>query len=395
MKNLSTKFLILFLLALAILSGYNYFHTPFLDRFTPPEGAEIQRELTREEFLEEQLVALSTTAKVRQLVSQPVTLGIATSSAQASESAIVEISQESWTDETVPGFITLFGSDLSLETVAEFTQRVANAPVSFAPLVAVDHEGGSVQRLRGEGFSALPSWRQNCQTETAELRMMFARSATELRQAGIQIVFAPVLDVARSNSFLGGRACTTENEAVYVATEYITSFSASGILPVVKHFPGIGAATNDLHFRSDSVVLESQDTAPFSQILGMFPNVGLMTAHVVVQDKTDGVPCSLSATCLSQFSTHFPQALLFTDALEMVAASVEEGADAARTLPERAVLAVLAGNDVLVFGNTVRGEEIEEVVLAMETEYNENEAFRHRVDLSIKKVLQLKIPQPK
>ncbi len=69
----------------------------------------------------------------------------------------------------------------------------------------VDHEGGSVQRLNGEGFTILPSWKRMC-NQTAELRQSsLASSAAELAAVGIDVVLAPVVDVSHSNIVLRDR----------------------------------------------------------------------------------------------------------------------------------------------------------------------------------------------
>ncbi|MDO8303450.1 MAG: glycoside hydrolase family 3 N-terminal domain-containing protein, partial [Sedimentisphaerales bacterium] len=323
--------------------------------------------------------------KVLQLISFPVVL----SDSEASVSAEV-----AWVQQNQPGFVTLFGSGLTASEVASFSAEVINPTGSYSPLIAVDHEGGTVQRLRGSGFTILPSWRQECATPSADRLALFAKSASELAAAGVQIVFAPVLDVAQAGSFLGTRACQDGEQAVAAATDYITSFGQYGILPVIKHFPGIGSITNDLHFEQDVVDLTPEDTAPFNTILSAFPNVGVMTTHVAVENRTNGVPCSLSATCLEVFPTNFPNALLFTDALEMASAAGQTGQAEPQSLPVVAVQAVTAGNDVLVFGERVNATTIETVINAVTAKYTNDKTFAEKVDASARKILMLKLPAP-
>lgn len=389
MKNLSTKLLIIALFIVAVLSGYNYFHRPFLEKFSQQLPQTEVSEETNEERIEAALAQLSETEQLAQLMSVPVVLGNSEASASTGTQTAV-----SWIVDHDPGFVTLFGRNLTLEEVSEFTRAVTSDTSGYVPLVAVDHEGGSVQRLRGDGFSLLPAWRQNCQADSAERTTVFSQSASELQQAGIHIVFAPVLDVARSGSFIGNRACSTEDEAVSTASDFILSFAQHGILSVAKHFPGIGGVTVDLHTQPAVVTIEARDTLPFERVLQTFPNIGVMTTHVAVENRTDNMPCSLSTVCLSHFSLHFPEALLFTDALEMDSAGIQQDGLGEKTLPARAVQAIAAGNDVLVFGETVTLAEIEEVMNALKSEYDSNEIFRQRVETSVQKVLELKLPQP-
>jgi beta-glucosidase-like glycosyl hydrolase len=96
---------------------------------------------------------------------------------------------------------------------------------------------------------------------------------------------------------------------------------------------------------------------------------------------------------LESFLENFPQALLFTDALEMKSASLTEGEESVKILPEVAAQALSAGNDVLVFGEKVSAETIDEVIDALVEHYSSNENFQRRVDDSVAKVLRLKLPQ--
>lgn len=390
MRNISTTILILALFILALLSGYNYFKRPFLERFVQDQAEPETVQETNDDIVVAAMARLSETEKLSQLISMPVVLGVSESSASAD--AKVAFAQR--VVDIAPGFITIFGRNLTFEEVSEFTQALVVDELKQAPLIAVDHEGGSVQRLRGEGFSILPVWRQNCQTESAKRALMFSESARQLREAGVHIVFAPVIDVARSGSFIGNRACLTEDEAVSTASDFILSFAQNGILSVVKHFPGIGGVAADLHFQSATTPVESRDTRPFERIMQTFPNIGVMTTHVIVEDATDGLPCSLSALCLTQFSTHFPEVLLFTDALEMDSAGTDLDGLGEKTLSQRAIQALSAGNTVLVFGETVTTSEIKEIIEALRLEYASNEIFREQVERSVKKVLELKLGQP-
>ena len=220
---------------------------------------------------------------------------------------------------------------------------------------------------------------------------LLASSAAELSEAGVQLAFAPVVDVARPGAYLGNRACQDSEIVVAAASDYITSFAQFGVLPVIKHFPGIGSLTTDPHFQLDAVNLESQDTTVFEQLLTSFPNIGVMTTHVVVEGRTDELPCSLSASCLGRFPVSFPEAMVFTDALEMAAASEADG-DEELALTEIAVRAVLAGNNVLVFGDQVDLATIDEIIGALAVEYQLDENFRSVVDNSVSKILSVKVP---
>jgi beta-N-acetylhexosaminidase len=386
MNNSSTRIVIITLFVLAVLSGYNYFQRPFLKYF---ENQQVEQNIVvdeptpitpKEEII---LSELSTNEKIWQMISLPVSLDNKEEASVSSEMTFIY--------ENNPGFVTIFGSRINAESVEDFTQALPFSKSGFSPLVAVDHEGGTVQRLSGKGFSDLPSWEAVCSESTGKRRVIFEESAKELRSVGVNIVFAPVIDVPREGSFLKSRACESQLNLLDSAEDYINSFGSQGILSVVKHYPGIGSVTKDLHFYSEEIYTEPQDTAPFERIFTTFPNIGVMTAHVAVAGRTDGLPCSLSEICLDPFPIHFPQAMVFSDALEMKSAITqnEDGEDL--SLAETTLLAVLAGNDILVFGEKVSYEELEEVVSLLGKEYDENPAVKETVDYSLRKILDIKI----
>lgn len=383
MRHASTKILVAVLIIAAILSGYNYFNKPFLRRFNQTQQQTETDPSPTPDPSEEILRELSPTEKILQMIAAPVVLGEVT----ASDSTDVV-----WIEQNNPGLVTLFGSNLTADEVTEFVSVLRSQSHLYQPLIAVDHEGGSVQRLRGTGFTALPSWRQNCTEESGARLEMFGQSATELSQAGIQVVFAPVVDVARPGSFIGNRACETSAETINAATDYLTSFANQGILSVLKHYPGIGSLAADPHFELATVTVEAQDTSPFNQLLLSYPNLGVMTAHVTVEGRADETPCSLSEVCLDPFPIHFPEALLITDALEMAAAKTSTAGEEL-SLEEIAEQAVEAGNHVLVFGERVSTADLDEVITGLVERYEIDETFEQKVNSAVAKILSLKQPQ--
>lgn len=374
-----------FLVLLALALGFNYFQQPFLERF----------EKAGEDFLQNQVETqispsltpkqmrfekMSTREKILQVLTVPVTLG------EESEEKI------SWFQANKPGFIIFFGNQIS-QSVAEKEIKEIQAPFSdsdIPPLLAVDHEGGLVQRFSGDGFTKLPPWKDACEMELSQLRPEFKKSAAELADIGINIVLAPVLDLAGNQAILQSRVCGDYGTSLETADEYILAFSEKKIMPVVKHFPGIGTVTSDLHGSFDTVDLSSQDTQAFKDILDKFPNIGLMTTHVGITGILDEVPCSLSEVCLGKLPTLYPEVLFVTDALEMESARHQSGSNELKSLSEVSREAILAGNNVLVFGEEVSVGDFNVILDALEREYTQSEAFRKKLDVSVAKILLLK-----
>lgn len=173
-------------------------------------------------------------------------------------------------------------------------------------LVAVDQEGGRIQRLRS-GFTALPSAATIGLALRAGDRTLALRAAraagviagSELAAIGIDVVLAPVLDLAAGDSLvLAGRCYGDDAETVSrAAGAFAEGLRTAGLVPVFKHFPGHGGVSIDTHVahahdpRSWSD-LDSRDLVPYRSLLAAGP-AAVMTAHVTFS-AVDDRPASLS-----------------------------------------------------------------------------------------------------
>jgi beta-N-acetylhexosaminidase len=335
-------------------------------------------------LLPEQPPELKTPAeKIAQLFAAPLDM----SATNASVSA-----QLQWIDAEHPGFVTLFGSAIASDeaymTTASLDQNYAGYPVGVS--VAVDHEGGTVQRLSGDGFTTLPSWQQLCKLQSAARMDIFGRSALELSEAGIDVVFAPVIDLATGSGVLRSRACDDARLLKAAASEFIQSMRAVGIEPVIKHFPGIGSAQFDTHKQFATITPILAESELFSDLLDQFEKLSVMTAHVGVSTLDPELPCSLQKECIAALSENYPDSLVFSDALEMVAAAHRAAPQPPKPLAQVAREAIVAGNDVLVFGPTVSASELAGIHRFLVQEYQDSPAFQVAVEQRVAKVLAYK-----
>lgn len=376
----STIIFLLILSILAALLGYNYFAQPFANLKTvqvEEEKPAVVEE--KEDRADEAIIG----QELAQLIAFPYlpTENISTQSARLS-----------WIRLNQPGVVTLFGSNISTSSAQA---AIAKIKVGFndelSPLIAVDHEGGSVQRLSGTGFTDLPSWKSICATSSTQRQNLLTNSAQELAQVGIDIIFAPVIDVASRSAVLKDRVCSSDSALVTErASEFIDIFRQNKIISVIKHYPGIGSISQDLHRQFDQVEPVEAELLIFKNILNEYPLLGVMSAHVGVKNLYEDTPCSLNEECIGDLTSHFPKTLVFTDALDMDSAGYVKNTEKPLSLAERSVLAIRAGNDVLVFGPNVKLADFEEVFSALKTAYRTDEKFKMQAESSVHKIRQYK-----
>lgn len=228
-------------------------------------------------------------------------------------------------------------------------------------LVAVDHEGGRVQRFR-DGFTRLPAVRRL--GEIYEQDRMRAKQlarvtgwlmATELRAVGVDFSFAPVLDLDHGVSgIIGDRAFHGDPEVVAdLAHAYMSGMQKAGMEAVGKHFPGHGGISADSHLElpvdpRSYADLEGADMLAFERMIH-YGLAAIMPAHVLYP-QVDDQPAGFSARWLKDIlrrQLEF-QGVIFSDDLDMV------GAHGAGSPPERAHAALAAGCDIVLACNDRR-----------------------------------------
>ena len=175
--------------------------------------------------------------------------------------------------------------------VAELSQAIREA-APRPQLVCVDQEGGRVQRFR-DGYSALPSLegfgRIYAADPVAALDLAQEHAwlmASEIRASGVDLSFAPVVDLGRGNRAIGDRAFSGEPEVVAEFTRaYVRGMHAAGMAATLKHFPGHGSVLEDTHF--DNAVddrpldaIRQLDLVPFAAGIDAKADA-VMMAHVV------------------------------------------------------------------------------------------------------------------
>lgn len=391
--------LLFFLLGLmAFLLGLNYYLRPFEKHFNAQieerkrleelAKAELEKKEDKSEVVIDPLAELSQREKISLLFAIPLNINIEADTEKQDWSQQITFLKN---NDITPLFITVFGKDIDKKQVEATRDDIKKtfSDSKYLPRIAVDHEGGSVQRLAGDGFTKLPSWQKFCALDDIKRQELLASSASELKNSGIDVIFAPVLDVGKS-SVLKDRICDTESYATVArrSEELIKAYNKAGIMPVIKHFPGIGLAKNDLHEDFDRIEVQENDVKLYKYIIDNVDKVGVMVSHAGVTNQDKDVPCSLSSFCIGEFKSAYKTVPVFSDALEMKAAFYDKN-DSDKTQIQVVKEAIIAGNEILVFGDSLSAEDFAKIILELESIYKSDEEFRKIVDNSVRKNLSI------
>lgn len=257
-----------------------------------------------------------------------------------------------------------FEDSKQLIELNKLIRLAANKPL----LIAVDHEGGRVQRFKTDGFTHLPAmgkiydYHQNSGelNVTQSCQSLGWLMAAECLAHDIDLSFAPVLDLDRGSDVIGDRSFHTEvDKVIELSSAWCQGVRETGMACIGKHFPGHGSVKEDSHIAVpvDSRSFEqikAEDMAVFSKLISKDVLQGLMPAHVRFP-AVDDIPVGYSKVWLQQIlkkQLAFT-GVLFSDDLSMVAAGEH------LTFSERAELALGAGCDMaLVCNNTKAAQQV-------------------------------------
>ena len=257
----------------------------------------------------------------------------------------------------VGGLILFTRNFESIEQVSSLTEQIRKHSRNEL-LIAVDHEGGRVQRFR-DGFSSIPAMGDllSLSKNNLEQALILAKHAgvlmaLEVQAVGIDISFAPVLDVNGISEVIGLRAFDSKPEVIApLASAFIDGMNSVGMQATGKHFPGHGSVQADSHIalpvdtRSMEEV-KALDIKPFVSLINKRKLGAMMPAHIVFS-AIDPNSVGFSPYWLQQIlrkELGF-DGVIFSDDLSMHGASCVGG------FVERAEAAQQAGCDMLLVCN--------------------------------------------
>lgn len=400
LKIKTTHLVLLILVILAAVLGYNYYFRPFYQQLTAaPEAVQTNLIASNSGDLSAVEIVfnrISERDRIGQLLAWPITVG------ESGELGVGKLGQEELflreLGQIKPGVITLFGEQVSSPAAQRAIRVIKEHNVSILqPWFAVDHEGGKVQRFSGDGFTKLSSWHSSCDSDQDQVEQVLTRSAQELAAVGINMVLAPVIDVGPLKSYMGDRLCSSNPELVVQRVELFNRvFKARHLWPVIKHFPGIGGIKSDLHQNFAVGRVGIEDVFVYRKILDQDPAIGVMTSHIGLENQFADLPCSLSPDCVGELTQNYPQPLVIADALEMKSAAYLPPASRSAEIKELSLTevsqrAIMAGNNVLLYGPSVTYEQLKEVYDMLNRAYILDRNFREKVDASVKKIIGYKL----
>lgn len=292
------------------------------------------------------------------------------------------------------GGVILFGFGAPADLGAQLSALKKLAPENLAPIVMTDEEGGGVQRMANlAGNMPWASEMGNSMTPSA-IETQTASVARQMARNGVTMDLAPVADIDGRNmppgllnpdgwrSFSGNSVVTTQDVLAFVK-----GMQAGGVIPVLKHFPGLGYASGDTDEMTAHTlpwnVLQQSALLPFAESISAgAPAVMISTALI---PGLSSVPAALSASVVTgvlrgELKFH---GLIITDTLSSAAI-----ANSGYSVPAAAVQSLGAGSDMVMY--TGDGAMFNNVVQAIVSALATGRLSRSRLIAAASSVLALK-----
>ena len=370
----SKKLIILFI-ALLILVGCNSSKNDEAEKKDYSNLSEIERRV------EEQLDKMTLDEKIGQMM---IVFYNSSKMDNTLKSSLTEVK---------PGGFILFKDNITnYEDTLKFIKEIKET-AEIPMFMSVDEEGGNVQRfyyLKGDDITDIPYMNEIGKVNDLELTKEVGRViAEELRVFGVNMDFAPVIDVYSNpdNNVIGNRSFGSDKELVAQHGYALASgLEENGVIPVYKHFPGHGNTSTDSHYDLPVVdktkeELMELDLYPFMEVIKKDAKV-IMIGHLAVPEITgDNTPASLSKKLITDFlkkELNF-NGLVITDALNMGALTNYYTSD------EICGKAAEAGVDILLMPSSSR-----KCLASVKSAIEKGTIDEERINESVRKILKLK-----
>jgi len=305
----------------------------------------------------------------------------------------------------VGGVMYLKQNVTSLENVTAMNRGFLQAAGDMPPFIAIDQEGGSVERLtRDVGFREIQSAADIARGQSPQNAVqVYDNMARSLAGLGFNLNFGPVVDlnINRANPVIArfGRSYGDDAKRVaQYATAFILAHHNAGLLTALKHFPGHGSSDSDSHlgFVDITTSWQARELDPYRTLLATGNVDMVMVGHLFhekfVTTEDAQPPSSLSPNWITgvlRRQLNF-DGVVISDDMEMSAVRAHFG------FRDAILRAVRAGTDILLFSNTAEydPELAAKVHTILVDEANRDPAFRERIVESYQRIAALKLRLP-
>ena len=307
--------------------------------------------------------------KIKKMIGQMIVIGFADERVDENSEIIKQINKYNlggvilfdifYNDRTKTKNIS---SPAQLQALTTSLKKLSNHPI----LISVDQEGGKVARLKPKyGFDEFLSAKKISDLSITHAESSYNKMSVMLKNNGINCNFAPVVDleINPKNKVIVGleRSFGSSSETV---TKYakilIEEQKKAGIISVLKHFPGHGSSLGDSHlgFVDITDTWSEKELEPYKQLIKTDSVDMIMTAHVFNSHLDKKYPATLSHnvnTKLLRQKLGY-KGVIISDDLQMKAISKHF------TLKQTVTLAINSGVDILLFGNQLGNQNLEELI---------------------------------
>ncbi|CDZ78727.1 Beta-hexosaminidase A precursor [Legionella massiliensis] len=268
-----------------------------------------------------------------------------------------------------------------------------------APFIAIDYEGGAVDRLKH--IDGCIKTKKPCELATLSdeaLRFEAEKMAQTLKALGFNLNFAPVVDLNlnEDQGIIGklGRSFSAEpSQVAHLAKIFVEAFADQGLTCCYKHFPGHGSAIGDSHegFVDVTGTFQTKELEPYSLLLANpeLPAM-IMTAHVINRKlDASGLPATLSHPMLTGLLRHQLgfEGVIISDDLQMQAIASHYSVD------EALELTINAGADMVIFANQLGEIGATEVIDRIEALVRADRIEKKRIEQAFQRIVRLKQAQ--
>lgn len=266
--------------------------------------------------------------------------------------------------------------------------RAVDAGGQVPPFLAVDEEGGRVQRLTAiTGFIDSP--RQMAKSMSPQgVEKLAKRIGRKMQKNSLNMNLAPVVDVSNQpvDDVIGNRSfANNPKKVVEYAGAFADGMRQSGVIPVLKHFPGMGSASGNTDFESAKTPplrkLKRRDLVPYETLLTEQP-VAVMVSNAKVPRLTKGKPASLSRATYELLREQYGfDGVVMTDSLSAAAISGGSGIDNAVRK------AIRAGADIALWDDLTSAPDIRRALMRA---VRSGQIPKEQVNASVTRIVNLK-----